>query len=112
MPKDTTFEKTMEAMGKMSPDEMKAKMAELTKICMCGKCPSYKGTGETKLLFCLTGKAELSKKRKAAYVLPVLLLKKLVLDGYIIAPKVLAKSRLACKSTLKFLSLIPHDSAS
>lgn len=64
MPKDNTFEKTMETMGKMSPDEMKAKMAELTKICMCGKCPSYKGTGETRLLFCATGKSGIIKKEK------------------------------------------------
>ena len=64
MPKDNTFEKTMETMGKMSPDEMKAKMAELTKMCMCGKCPSYKGTGETKLLFCATGKSGIINKEK------------------------------------------------
>lgn len=43
MPKKMTFEKAMEAMGKMSPEDMKTRVAELTKICICGKCPSYKG---------------------------------------------------------------------
>ncbi len=62
MPKGTTFEKTMEAMSKMSPDEMKAGLAELTKMCICGKCPSYKGTGEKKLLFCAIGKSAIIKK--------------------------------------------------
>lgn len=64
MPEKMTFEKAMEAMGKMSPEDMKARVAELTKICICGKCPSYKGTGEKRLLFCATGKSALIKKEK------------------------------------------------
>lgn len=64
MSKDMAFEKTMEAMSKMSPEEMKARIAELTKVCICGKCPSYKGTGEKKLLFCVMGKSEIIKKEK------------------------------------------------
>ncbi|VVB90736.1 Uncharacterised protein [uncultured archaeon] len=64
MPKDMTFEKTMEAMSKMSPEEMKNTIAELTKMCICGKCPSYKGTGEKRLLFCATGKSTLIKNEK------------------------------------------------
>jgi hypothetical protein len=64
MSKGTTFEQTMEAMGKMSPDEIKARVEELTKICICVKCPSYKGTGEKKLLFCATSKSAIIKKEK------------------------------------------------
>lgn len=64
MPKAMTFEQTMEAMGKMSPEEMKAKITELTKECICGKCPSYKGTGEKNLMFCATGKSAIIKKEK------------------------------------------------
>ena len=64
MPKNMTFELTMEAMSKMSPDEIKDRLADLTKICVCGKCPSYKGTGETRLLFCVTGKSALIQKEK------------------------------------------------
>ena len=62
MPKEMSFERTMEAMGKMSPEEIKKKIAELTKMCLCGRCPTYKGTGETKLLFCMTGKSAIIKK--------------------------------------------------
>lgn len=64
MPKNMTFEMIMEAMNKMPPDEINARLADLTKICVCGKCPSYKGTGETRLLFCATGKSALIRKEK------------------------------------------------
>ncbi|MCZ7401361.1 MAG: DUF2769 domain-containing protein [Candidatus Methanoperedens sp.] len=64
MPKNMTFELAMEAMSKMSLDEINASLADLTKICVCGKCPSYKGTGETRLLFCVTGKRALIQKEK------------------------------------------------
>ena len=64
MQKEMTFEQTMEAMGKMSQEEIKTKIAELTKMCICPRCPSYKGTGEKKLLFCMTGKSAIIKKEK------------------------------------------------
>lgn len=57
-----TFEQSMEAMSKMSPEEIKTQMAQLTKICICGKCPSYIGTGEKKQLFCAAGKSEIIKE--------------------------------------------------
>jgi len=60
----------MDAMGKMSPEEMKTRVSELTKLCICGKCRAIKGTGEKRMLFCVTGKSTLIKKRKAACVLP------------------------------------------
>ena len=64
MPEKITFEQAMEAMGKMSQEEIKTKLAELTKSCICGKCPTYKGTGEKRLLFCATGKSTLIKTEK------------------------------------------------
>jgi hypothetical protein len=57
-----TFEQSMAAMSKMSPEEIDSQMAQLTKICICGKCPSYIGTGEKKLVFCLIGKSTIIKK--------------------------------------------------
>lgn len=64
MSKEMIFEKSMEAMSKMSPEEMKAKVDELTKLCICGKCPTYKDTGEKNLLFCASGKSTIIKKEK------------------------------------------------
>ena len=59
-----TFEQHMEAMAGMSSKEMEAKTAELKKLCICTKCPTYVNTGEKKLLFCATGKSSIIKKEK------------------------------------------------
>src|SRR5659263_13549 len=59
-----TFEQNMEEMSKMTPAQMQAKITELDKICICGKCPTYIGTGEKKLTFCLIGKSTMIKKDK------------------------------------------------
>ncbi|CAG1006107.1 MAG: DUF2769 domain-containing protein [Candidatus Methanoperedens sp.] len=59
-----TFEQNMEAMSKMTPADMQAKIKELDKICICGKCPTYIGTGEKKLTFCAIGKSTMIKKDK------------------------------------------------
>jgi len=66
MPKEPqkTFEQNWEAMSKMSPAEMQAQIKELDKICVCGKCPTYAGTGEKKLTFCAIGKSAIIKKDK------------------------------------------------
>jgi len=66
MPKDPqkTFEQNMEAMSKLTPAQMQAQIKELDKICVCGKCPTYVGTGEKKLTFCAIGKSTLIKKDK------------------------------------------------
>lgn len=55
-----TFEDVLEQMAGMSQEEMMAKVEENKKICAdyCGKCPSYEGTGETKLVFCALGKSD------------------------------------------------------
>jgi hypothetical protein len=57
-----TFEQNMEAMSKLSPAQMQAQIKELDKICVCGKCPTYAGTGEKKLTFCAIGKSTVIKK--------------------------------------------------
>ncbi len=59
-----TFEQNMEAFSKLSPAETAAKIKELDKICICLNCPTYKGTGETKLTFCAIGKSNIIKKDK------------------------------------------------
>lgn len=59
-----TFEQNMEAMSKMAPAQMQAKTKELDKLCVCGKCPTYIGTGEKKLTFCVIGKSTIIKKDK------------------------------------------------
>lgn len=66
MPKETqkTFEQIMESMSKMSSAQVQAKIKEFDKICICGKCPTYAGTGEKKLTFCAIGKSAIIKKDK------------------------------------------------
>ena len=86
MPKEAqkTFEQNMEAMSKMSLAEVQARLKELDKICVCGKCPTYVetglcsglssvfswkcppyvGRGEKKLTFCAIGKSRIIEKDK------------------------------------------------
>jgi len=52
------FESMMEKMDKMSPEEMQAAVDENTKLCICPSCPSYMGTGESKVFFCGMGKSD------------------------------------------------------
>lgn len=59
-----TFEQFQEAMNKMSPAELEAKIEEARKMCICGGCPTYVGTGDKKLAFCATQKSEIIKKEK------------------------------------------------
>ncbi|MFQ5815025.1 MAG: DUF2769 domain-containing protein [Candidatus Hydrothermarchaeaceae archaeon] len=61
-----TYEEIMEQMAGMSEEEIRAATEESKKICAeyCGVCPSYKGTGETELLFCATGKSGKITKEK------------------------------------------------
>ncbi|NJD77055.1 MAG: DUF2769 domain-containing protein [Candidatus Methanoperedens sp.] len=63
MPKEAqnTFEQNMEAMSKMSPEQVQDKIKELNKICICRNCPTYVGTGENKLTFCAIGKSTIIK---------------------------------------------------
>ncbi len=47
-----------------------ARIAELTRLCTCADCPTYRGTGETKLLFCMLGKAGVIKTEKECFCAP------------------------------------------
>lgn len=64
MPKEDSkaFEQAMEELSKLSPSEMQAKIKELDKMCICGVCPSYMGTREEKLTFCVIGKSTMIKE--------------------------------------------------
>ncbi len=57
-----TFEQYMEELNKMSPEEKSAKIKELDQKCTCGMCPTYMGTGEEKLTFCVIGKSTVIEK--------------------------------------------------
>lgn len=63
---EKTYEEIMKDMMSLPEAERAAKMAEATKICrdFCGRCPSYKGTGETALLFCANGKSSIIKDER------------------------------------------------
>jgi len=54
---DDTFVKTMKSMMSMPKDQVMGKVAELSKMCICGTCPTYtscaKNAGEG--LFCAHG---------------------------------------------------------
>jgi hypothetical protein len=46
------------------PNLSKADETKKTSLCICGGCPSYKGTGETALMFCVTRKSRKIAKEK------------------------------------------------
>jgi Protein of unknown function (DUF2769). len=62
-PMDKFMERMQNAM-QMSKEERMKLMAENKKMCICPDCPSYKGTGETELLFCAMGKSKAITKEK------------------------------------------------
>ena len=56
------WEATMKKIMAM-PAEERMKRIELSKsMCICKNCPSYRGTGETELLFCSTGQSKIIGK--------------------------------------------------
>ena len=64
MPVSEMFVQKMEAMKKLTSDEYAKKTAEIKKVCKdyCGQCPSYAGTKEKDLGFCITGKSKIIKE--------------------------------------------------
>jgi len=58
------WEDMVKKTAQMSEKERGALMAENKRLCICAKCPSYVGTGEKELLFCLTSKSTKIKKEK------------------------------------------------
>lgn len=51
-------------------EERDKRIADLTKLCTCAECPTYEGTGETKLLFCIMGKGSAIKTEKECFCAP------------------------------------------
>ncbi|MHA1300672.1 MAG: DUF2769 domain-containing protein [Candidatus Helarchaeota archaeon] len=65
--KNTTFEEKMNMLySKMSEKQMKDSRKQIMYMCKdyCGKCPSYKGTGEVSLAFCINGKSSIITEPK------------------------------------------------
>ncbi len=56
------FEQNIEEMDKMSQAELAARIKELDRECVCAMCPTYLGTGEEKLTFCVIGKSTVIEK--------------------------------------------------
>jgi len=66
--KNLTFEEKMQMMlGKMSERQKRENREQVIYMCKdyCGKCPSYKGTGEESLAFCMEGKSSVITEKKA-----------------------------------------------
>jgi len=61
-----SFEDKMKAMKDLSDEEMAKRIEEVKAICasFCGECPSYTGTGETELGFCITDKSKAITEEK------------------------------------------------
>jgi len=66
--KTATFEEKMEMVyGRMSEKQRRNSREQVIYICRdyCGKCPSYEGTGEESLAFCMVGKSSVITEKKA-----------------------------------------------
>ncbi len=59
-----TFKQRMKELERLSPQGRAARIKELDQECICGMCPSYLGTGEEKLTFCVIGKSTVIEKEK------------------------------------------------
>ena len=62
----SSFEEKMK-MTEMMTEKQKQESEEQVKYTCkdyCANCPSYKGTGETELAFCFTGKSSIIKEEK------------------------------------------------
>ncbi len=60
----STFEEKVVQMKGLSEAEMAERAKKIKSMCICAGCPSYEGTGETELGFCLTGKSSVIKEKK------------------------------------------------
>jgi len=65
--KTATFEEKMQMLySKMTEKQKRENLGQVIYICKdhCGKCPSYKGTGETELAFCMQGMSSVIIEKK------------------------------------------------
>jgi hypothetical protein len=58
------WEQVMQTMMAMPEEERMKHMKKLMGMCICGDCPTYKGTGETKILFCGSGGSQVITEEK------------------------------------------------
>lgn len=66
--KSATFEEKFNMLnGTMSEKQRKENLEQVKYICKdyCGKCPSFEGTGEDSLAFCMEGKSSVITEKKA-----------------------------------------------
>ncbi len=65
--KNLTFEQKLQMIyGKLSERQKRENREQVIYTCKdyCGKCPSYVGTGDTSLGFCMIGKISVIKEKK------------------------------------------------
>lgn len=64
--KDLPFEEKIKIMEVMTETQKREGLENTKYICKdyCGKCSSYKDTGETEFAFCYVGKSEIIKEKK------------------------------------------------
>jgi hypothetical protein len=65
--KTATFEEKMKMLyGKMSEKQKRENREQVIYMCKnyCGKCPSYRGTGEKSFAFCFEGKSSIITEKK------------------------------------------------
>jgi len=58
------FTETMEKLEEMSKEERSKQLEALASECQCNECPTYRGTGEERLLFCATNKSPIIKEKE------------------------------------------------
>ena len=65
--KNATFEEKVTMLwSKMTERQKRESIEQVRYTCkdFCGKCPSYQGTGEQSLAFCMEGKSNVIKEKK------------------------------------------------
>ncbi len=58
------WEQMMQMMKTMPEEESMKRMQKMMGMCICRDCPTYVGTGETKVLFCSVGRSEVITEEK------------------------------------------------
>ena len=58
------WEDVMKQLTAMPAEKQQEQIDAFSAQCICGSCPTYKGTGEVEKLFCTTNKSEIIKDMK------------------------------------------------
>ncbi len=59
-----SFEKLVKDLNGMEASQRRSEIKNMDAECSCSECPSYMGTGETRLTFCVVGRSSLIKEEK------------------------------------------------